>query len=265
MQVVDQVAGTDGKPVDALLEVALPVPVPCLRALSDQAVELEQERKHLVGAEAVTVAGGVVHRACGHEGPHTGLKGHDGAELDFVLPHSENVHPSADEPLPPPKHDGRQLPPRLPGHGFCKVDVLRDEAGRELPDGNALPHVPDAAKGKAATFAFLPAPDHGVPGPDRRVERLVAVGGAERAAALLNLRTHEVADRCAESGLLEIRALRLHEAAIDLHEAGDREVACAALLADQLMQQLRVLRVGPDLSCALDHNASHGGRCRRKR
>ena len=69
MQVVDQVADADREPVDPLPEVALPFPVPCLRALPDQAVELQQERKHLAGVEAIAVAGGVVHRAIGHEGP----------------------------------------------------------------------------------------------------------------------------------------------------------------------------------------------------
>ena len=77
VQVVRQVADADGKPVDALPEVTLPFPVPCLRALSGRTAELQQEGKHLVGVEAVTVAGGVVHRACGHEGPHAGVEGHD--------------------------------------------------------------------------------------------------------------------------------------------------------------------------------------------
>ncbi len=236
-----------------------------LRALPDQTVELQQEREHLAGMEAVTVAGGVVHRVCGHEGPHAGVKGHDGADLDFVLPDRDDVLLSADEPHSPLKHYGCQLPPCFIGHGFRQVEVLRDEAGRELLDGNALPYVLDAAEGEAAPLAPGPSPDHGVPGPERRVDRLVAVGGAEGAASLLHLRAHEVADRGAERGPLQVRLLRVHKAFVDLPEAGDGKVVCAALLADKFHQEVRVLRECPDLSCAFDQNACRDGSLGRKR
>ncbi len=161
-------------------------------------------------------------------------------------------------------HDGCQLPPRLVRHGFRQVEVLRDERARELLDGNALPHVPYASEGEAAPLARLPLPDDRIPAPERRVDRLVAVGRAERAAALVDLRTHVVADRCAERGLLQVRSLRVHEARVGFPEACDGKVVGPALLADHLMQQVRILRVGPDLSCAFDQNACRGGRCRRK-
>ncbi len=48
VQVVHQVADADGEPVDPLPVVALPFPVPCLRALSGRTAELQQERSHLV-------------------------------------------------------------------------------------------------------------------------------------------------------------------------------------------------------------------------
>ena len=155
----------------------------------------------------------------------------------------------------PLKRDDCQLLPRLDGHGFGQVEVLRDERARELLDGNALPHVLDAAEGKAASLARLPLPDHGVAGPERRVDRLVAVGGAERAAALLHLRPHEVADRGAERGPLQVRPLRVHEARVGFPEACDGKVAGPALLADHLMQKVRVLRAGPDLPRAFDQDA----------
>ena len=207
----------------------------------------------------------MVHRTIGHEGPHAGVEGHDGADLDFVLPDRGDSLLGADEPLSALQQDGREFLPRLVGHGFRQVEVLRDERARQLLDGDALPDVLDAAEGEAAPLAPRPSPDHGVPGPERRVDRLVAVGGTERAAALLNLRTHEVADRGAKGGPLQVGPLRVHEARVGLPEAGDGKVAGAALLADQLVQQVRVLRVGPNLSCALDRNACRDGSLGRKR
>ena len=98
-------------------------------------------------------------------------------------------------------------------------------------------------------------PGGGVAGPERRVDSLVAVGGAERAAALLHLGPHEVADRGAERGPLQVRPLRVHEARVGFPEACDGKVAGPALLADHLMQKVRVLRAGPDLPRALDQDA----------
>ena len=53
------------------------------------------------------------------------------------------------------------------------------------------------------------------------------------------------------AGLPEIGIPRVHEAVIDLPEAGDGEVAGAALLAHRLMQKVRILLAGPDPSLPL--------------
>ena len=125
-------------------------------------------------------------------------------------------------------HDGRKLPPYLAGHWFGLGEVPRVERVGQLLDDQTSPHVLGAAKGMAAPLVRLALLEDRVAEPERRVDRLVAVCGAECAGPLMGLRAHEVANRGAQGGLLEFRVTGTHQAIVDIPEAGDGQIASVA-------------------------------------
>lgn len=264
MQIVDEITSPDRQPIDILLVMPLPIRVSRTGALTDQAIDLEQDRKDSGGVEAFSIGSDLVHRVCGSKAPHTGVDCHERLDLDFVLSDRGDVLLSADEPLPPLKSDLRQLPESFLWKLLGDGELLGDKSRSEPLDVKALADVFQTAEAEACGLALHALLDHRLPGDKGLVDRFVAPGRDELLFPLCAFHSHKVPDDLAQLRLSKNLVIIRDEALVRLPKAGDREIVGAPLLADKTKKKLLILRIGPDLSGAFDQRACRAANCRRK-